>query len=272
MYKHVMIERYGENSRIFEYDKCEEEVLSSVLIPYFKKERIHFNGYFIEVENIARILIKETQKKIQEIVDWENDYNRPEGLFIFMGKDNIFLGDKHCSDITKEMFLKAERQLEINIAEERVSEKDNTKVFIVHGHDEAALSKAKSFIRELELQPVVLRDTANEGLTIIEKIEKNADVGYGIVLYTACDVGAKKGLEDNLNDRARQNVVFEHGYLIGRLGRSRIAALVKGEIETPNDISGVVYIAMDEHDGWKIRIIKELKSAGYNVNIETLFN
>ncbi|MCY8717024.1 nucleotide-binding protein [Bacillus spizizenii] len=273
MYIHVMIERFGEGSQIFEYDKSEEEVLSSVLIPYLKKETIQFDGYFIKEKDITRILIKETQKKIQEIVDWENDYNRPEGFFIFMGKENIFLGDKHCSDITKEMFFKAESQLGTNVAEKpKMSEKDNTKVFIVHGHDEAALIKTQSFIRELGLEPVVLRDTANEGLTIIEKIEKNADVGYGIVLYTACDVGAKKGQEENLNDRARQNVVFEHGYLIGRLGRSRIAALVKGEIETPNDISGVVYIAMDEHDGWKIKIIKELRNAGYNVNSETIFN
>ncbi|TYS22766.1 hypothetical protein FZC71_12630 [Bacillus subtilis] len=76
------------------------------------------------------------------------------------------------------------------------TQKDTIKVFIVHGHDETALIKTQSFIRELGLKPVVLRDTANEGLTITEKIEKNADVGYGIVLYTACDVGVIKGQEE----------------------------------------------------------------------------
>jgi predicted nucleotide-binding protein len=51
--------------------------------------------------------------------------------------------------------------------------------------------------------------------------------------------------------RARQNVVFEHGYLIGKLGRSRFAAIVKNDVEIPNDISGIVYIAMDDKGNWK---------------------
>ncbi|WP_354431881.1 MULTISPECIES: TIR domain-containing protein [unclassified Mucilaginibacter] len=81
--------------------------------------------------------------------------------------------------------------------------------------------------------------------------------------------GAAKGSTD-YKPRARQNVVFEHGYLIGKIGRGNVCALVKDDVETPNDISGVVYIKMDDHDGWHLKVAKELRSSGYNVDFSKL--
>jgi len=145
---------------------------------------------------------------------------------------------------------------------------NKSQVFIVHGHDELAKLDMANFIRELGLEPIILHMQASGGRTIIEKIEEYTNVGYGIVLYTPCDVGAPR---DSLTykRRARQNVVFEHGYLIAKLGRGRVAAMVKGEVETPNDISGVVYISLDEHGGWKGQLITELRGAGYHVRSNT---
>jgi predicted nucleotide-binding protein len=84
-------------------------------------------------------------------------------------------------------------------------------------------------------------------MTIIEKIEHYSnDADFALVLYTACDHG--RGVHETkivLRNRARQNVVFEHGYLMAKLGRENVCALVQGEIETPNDISGVVYVSLD---------------------------
>ncbi len=137
-------------------------------------------------------------------------------------------------------------------------------VFIVHGQDEIAKLDAASFIQSLGLVPIILHQQASLGMTIIEKIEHYTNVGYGIALYTECDEGRRRG-ELNSRYRARQNVVFEHGYLIARLGRKRVAAMVKGHVETPNDISGVVYVSMDDGGSWKDTIRLELKQAGYNV-------
>lgn len=141
----------------------------------------------------------------------------------------------------------------------------NTKqVFIVHGQDDIAKLEMASFIKSLGLEPIILHLQASSGRTIIEKIEHYSNVGFGIVLYTPCDVGAKAGAMVS-SYRARQNVVFEHGYLIGKLGRPRVAAVVKGQVETPNDISGVVYIALDDAKSWQQELIKEMKAAGYRI-------
>ncbi len=138
------------------------------------------------------------------------------------------------------------------------------KVFIVHGHDELLKVRVARFIEKLGLKPIILHEQANQGHTIIEKIEANTDVGFAIILYTEDDVGkSKKEESKNLNYRARQNVVFEHGYLIAKLSRSRIAPLVSGKVEMPSDISGVVYI---ESANWQIDIAKEMKAAGYAID------
>lgn len=141
---------------------------------------------------------------------------------------------------------------------------NTSQVFIVHGHDEIAKLEMADFIRSLNLAPIILHMQASSGRTIIEKIEHYSNVGFGVVLYTPCDVGSKVGALSG-NYRARQNVVFEHGYLIGKLGRSRVSAIVKGPMETPNDISGVVYIAMDEQGDWKEDLKREMRIVGYQV-------
>ncbi|QQO85948.1 nucleotide-binding protein [Shewanella algae] len=110
----------------------------------------------------------------------------------------------------------------------------------------------------------------SSGRTIIEKIEHYSDVGFAIVLYTPDDVGNVKSEAENLNVRARQNVVFEHGYLIGRLGRENVSALVDGKLELPNDISGVVYINLDEGSAWQLQLAKEMKQSGYDIDMNKL--
>lgn len=143
-------------------------------------------------------------------------------------------------------------------------------VFIVHGHDEEAKEKTARFIEKLGFKPIILHEQASSGKTIIEKIESYSNVGFGVVLYTACDLGAKKTENPDLNNRARQNVVFEHGFLIGKIGRPNVTALVKENIETPNDISGVVYINMDDAGSWQFQVAKELQNSGYNVDLNKL--
>ena len=141
---------------------------------------------------------------------------------------------------------------------------NNSQVFIVHGHDEIAKLDVANFVSSLGLKPIILHMQVSSGMTIIEKIEHFSNVGFGIVLYTPCDVGQKVG-DLTGQHRARQNVVFEHGYLIGKLGRPRVSAVVKGAVETPNDISGVVYVGMDPEGSWQEQLKIEMRGAGYDV-------
>ncbi|MBI6107133.1 nucleotide-binding protein [Clostridium perfringens] len=168
-----------------------------------------------------------------------------------------------------EMF---EEDSDDNIPKEEEININSNEVFIVHGRDNAAKLEIARYLEKLTLKPIILSEQASGGKTIIEKIEEYTNVRYAVVLYTPCDVGGLKGsTSEELRERARQNVVLEHGYLMGKIGRKNVAALVKGNIETPNDISGVVYISMQESN-WKIDLAKELKEAGYKIDFNLLFS
>ena len=146
----------------------------------------------------------------------------------------------------------------------------NNKVFIVHGHDNEAKLETARTLTNGGFEPIILHEQPDSGRTIIEKIERFADVCYAVVLYTECDLGRDKN--DSVDDerfRARQNVVFEHGYLISRLGRDHVTALVKGDVETPGDISGVVYTEMDKAGAWKMQLARNMQDVGLDIDMNT---
>lgn len=138
------------------------------------------------------------------------------------------------------------------------------KVFIVHGHDETAKQTVARFCEKIGFEVVILHEQPSRGRTIIEKIEDHHDVGFAIIILTPDDVGGKP--ECNPSPRARQNVVLELGYFLGRLGRSKVMALKKGEIEVPSDFDGVVYQDYDDHGAWKQALGRELKAAGFDID------
>ena len=144
-------------------------------------------------------------------------------------------------------------------------------VFVVHGHDTEAKITVARMLEQLGLNAIILHEQPDKGRTIIEKIESYTAVAYAIVIYTECDLGrAKEDPEDKNQARARQNVVFEHGVFIGSLGRDRVCALVKGHIEKPGDIDGVVYINMDDAGAWKMQLCKNMKAVGIDVDMNKL--
>jgi predicted nucleotide-binding protein len=148
----------------------------------------------------------------------------------------------------------------------------SNRVFIVHGHDEALKLDVELTLKQLGLEPIILHKQANQGKTIIEKFEAHADVGFAVVLLTPDDIGGNAGSSGvaELSPRARQNVVLELGYFVGKLGRERVVALRKGNTEIPSDLHGVVYENADEGGAWKHRLGKELKAAGYAVDLNKL--
>ncbi len=146
----------------------------------------------------------------------------------------------------------------------------NSNIFIVHGHNEAMRLAVARMLEKLELKPIILHEQTNKGSTIIEKFIANSDVGFAVVLLSADDKGysIKEGSK-KAKKRARQNVIFELGYFIAKLGRNKVVALVDGtcDFELPSDYHGIIYITYDGDNGkWKNEVIKELKGCGYTID------
>ncbi|MGA2005425.1 MAG: nucleotide-binding protein [Terriglobales bacterium] len=140
-------------------------------------------------------------------------------------------------------------------------------VFLVHGHDETVKETVARFLEKLDLNPVILHERPNQGKTVIEKFEAHSDVGFAVVLLTPDDVGALASSPEKLNSRARQNVILELGYFIGKLSRARVCALYREGVEIPSDIHGVLYVPYDEGGGWRLKLANEIRAAGISVDM-----
>lgn len=140
-------------------------------------------------------------------------------------------------------------------------------VFIVHGHDDALLQQTARLLEKMEVEPIILFERAGKSQTIIEKLESHSSVSFAVVLFTPDDVGKGAKEEGNPRPRARQNVVLELGYFIGKLGRSNVILIYSEGVELPSDYHGVEHIKLDPEGAWKIKLAKELKEAGLNIDM-----
>jgi predicted nucleotide-binding protein len=151
----------------------------------------------------------------------------------------------------------------------------NRKVFVVYGHDETAKNHLEAMLRRWGLEPLIFDQLPSEGQTVIEKLEKyTADVRFAVVLATPDDEGNRAGRDDEKAYRARQNVVLELGMLLSRLGRSRVAILLKQQanMERPSDIQGLIYIPFKDDLQKEAGTIlaKEMAAQGYHIDIAKL--
>lgn len=180
-----------------------------------------------------------------------------------------------CGEISHEEFMRNIHEALLNLLDEAIDFLDmsaddeeaaedsvvKNKVFIVHGHDAALKYQLSDWLRKIGVEPIILHEQANGGTSsILDKLERYSDVDCAIALFTADDVGSEKGKE--LQPRARQNVVFEAGMFLGKLGKKRVIVLYEEGIESPGDLGGCVYIPADKYDGWKEKLRLEFDAMG----------
>lgn len=271
MYYHIIIEKVSTNKKekplkLYLYDLSENEVKTNFCLPYLNGDNFFAKGYNLSKEDVSRFQVLETKDKAQDIADRETN-KLPYGVIAFYKREEVIENDKLVNDVT-DVFLDSSL---LNQEKTKNNIKKNS-VFIVHGHDYVKVTEVENFIRSIDLEPIVLFKETDTGDTIIEKIEKNVEKSlYGIVLYTGCDTGYPNDHPELAKPRARQNVVFEHGYLLGKLGRDHVCALVeKDDIEKPGDLSGVVYKKYDDNGMWKFDIGKSMKAVEIDIDLNKI--
>ncbi len=208
-----------------------------------------------------------------------DEYNRFYGAVISMRQTFAQMVDEFRKDMDESITrLEAIRDRldlipEVGIHPEKqlsFSQENEQDVFVVHGHDDAAKEAVARFIEKLGLKAIILHEQPNAGRTIIEKFERYSGVAFAVVLLTPDDVGAPRDRVSESKARARQNVIFELGYFIGKLGRKRVCALYKEDVELPSDIYGVLYVPMDSAGTWRMMLAREMKQAGLLIDMNKI--
>ncbi len=226
-----------------------------------------FNAWHTKTERFL------TSKYGSKSVELKNFKNRPFGPMVFVSgvkhDDSIeCVKDLETTVLELRDYLAEEEESENNgIVASDSSSFSNDKVFIVHGHNGELKEAVARLIESQGINAIILSEQANQGKTIIEKFEENVDVSAAIALFTNDDMGKAKDAKENF-PRARQNVVFEAGYFMGKLGRNRVVMIAEKGIELPSDLNGVVYT--DKTD-WKLDVCRELKAMGFAIDFNKLF-
>jgi len=263
-YYHLRIKQKNRRGPIYLYDFTRKR-LENFLVGARNNVESYLQGEWIEHKLITDIEIAETRKKSKHY-----GIGSMRGALIFSEAKNV------TSQFIKKPIGQAKSQ-KIRLSKMPPFSKD---VFIVHGKDRESLKKLKSMLKKFGLNSIVLHEKPSGSRTIVEKLEKYSDVGYAFVILTPDDIGGPRHKYDkylrridiraieDFRERARQNVILEFGYFIGKLGRDRVCCLHKGNVELPSDMHGIVYIPFKESvEEARDMIIKELREVDYEIKI-----
>ena len=231
-YYHVILETTevdskGKRNSEYWYD-CQDldELYEDVIDPYVQKKELYISGRQIDFKNVHSLIVKSSSQPISSLVDAARNRVPPGVLYVPIAP-GVVRGSQGLIDVTKELVKRkraelAETQNQSSDTPLEIAKDAQKKVFVVHGHDDLAKTQMARFIEKAGLEPVILHEQVSSGMTIIEKIESYNGVGFAVILYTHCDFGGSNKSDATPHARARQNVVFEHGYFLGHLGRSKV--------------------------------------------------
>ncbi len=272
MFYHVRItQKSKRSSDEVKLDLSKEQLEERFINPYQEGSPIIINGKTVTPNDIDRIRISESAEPSSEIIKEIKNEDRLSNVVFIGGPSSEWRVADRAKDITDEIIKKPPGHKKGFPDTEIVkkTEMSSKRIFVVHGHDSELKNDIVSFIHEIGLEPIILHKQPDEGLTVIEKFEKHADVNFVIVLLTPDDVGClEREFEEvaknkKMELRARQNVIFEFGYFIGKLGRSKVCCVYKEGVKLPSDLSGLLYKEVKgsvEDIGYSL--IKELQNAG----------
>lgn len=245
--RQIQTNRQFEQARQDYYDW--NDFNSELLKQSFNKPNNEYKESYEDVNNKYIYLSKSPAEELQEFI--EDVKNKVNNLKQLIAKLSLIKTEINEPIITKEVSFAT------------------NKVFIVHGHNNEVKVNVARTIEKLGLEAIILHEQANSGKTIIEKFEEYADVTFAIILLTDDDLGKSKK-DDNLNNRARQNVILELGYFIGKLSRNKVCPLYFPGVELPSDLLGLLYIELDAEESWKFKLAKELKASGLDIDVNKI--
>lgn len=273
--------------RCFRTDLSERFVKTKITGPFTDNVGLRIGDEISEEDSVHDVAVFRSEQTFSELL---HEARRKYDLNAESDDVWFYLLEGKLAENVTNRFIRSGKTQEIESAK-RISRN----VFIVHGRDHAPMKELKTMLYDFGLNPIVLHEEASGGLTLPEKLERHAkDVGYAFAILTPDDIGGEKatirkrlgdglplhliepsiinrmldGMLNNFEPRARQNVIFEMGYFWGLLERKKVCCLLKGDVEKPSDMEGIVYISFkDSVYDVQVKIMKELKEAGYEIKL-----
>ena len=257
----------------------ETELITRFVEPYLIGETIVINGTTLDPKKLYRFIITSTETNLDNTIKEIENEDKLDRSQYSMFRSGVKWRAIDTGEVVTDNYinkppgsLATKKAIDDNKPKPI---KPNNKVFIVHGHDIELKNDTELFLKSINLDPVVLHRQLDEGLTIIEKFEKHSEVTYAIILLTPDDIGfpiseiKKSDNERIIECRARQNVIFEFGFFVGKLNRKKVCCIYKEGVTLPSDLGGLIYKKVNKSvEEIGLFLMQELKNAGLPVKFE----
>ena len=187
--------------------------------------------------------------------------------------ENVLNGKVKSAYLCTEKFLSSTEKTMAHIQQAISGSDVRRRVFVVCGTDGKMKQAVTNALTKLRLVPVVMCEEPSQGRKIVERFQEYSDVGFALVLLSPDDfVYVKDEPPTKRKLRPRQDVVFELGFLLGKLGRSNVLVFQREcqNFEGPTDFEGMKVTAFDDRDSWKLALLRELTNCGYNVDADRI--
>jgi predicted nucleotide-binding protein len=265
---HIYIEYVESEKSGIRFNVPQEELVRTFSSPFTMGQSFWFLGKLLT-----------SSKVIKAVIFWSyltaDKLTLPNQENLVVNKDKKYLIENILKGKVKGAYLCTEKFLSptekaMASAQHATSASDaRRRVLVVCGNDSEMKQAITNALTKLMLVAVVICEEPSQGRKIVERFQDYADVGFAVVLLSPDDsVYVKDEPPTKRKLRPRQDVIFELGFLLGKLGKSNVLVFFKecANFEIPTDFEGLRVVAFDDRDSWKLALIRELTNCGYNVD------
>jgi predicted nucleotide-binding protein len=270
---HIYIEYAEPDKSGIRFNVPQEELVRTFTTPFNVGQLFWFMGKLLNPHKVVKAVIFWSYQTADKLI-LPNQENLVAAKDKKYALESILKGKVKGAYICTEKFLPPIQKSETTVAQPAKSGSTiRRRIFVVCGTDDTMKQAVTEALVKLWLVPVVMCEEPSQGRKIVERFADYADVGFAVVLLSPDDSMYDKDESPTKRKlRPRQDVVFELGFLLGKLGKGNVLVFHRecANFEGPTGFEGIKSVAFDDRDSWKIALIRELNNCGYIVDADRI--
>ena len=257
---HIYVEYAEPDKSGVRFNVPQEELVRTFSSPFSMGQPFWFLGKLLNPTKVIKAVIFWSYQTADKLTlpNQENLVSAKDKKNLI---ENILKGKVKGAYLCTEKFLSSTEKIMAPTPQAISGSDVRRRVFVVCGTDGEMKQAVTNALTKLRLVPVVMCEEPNQGRKIVEHFQDYADVGFAVVLLSPDDFAYSKDESPTKRKlRPRQDVIFELGFLLGKLGRSNVLVFQREcqNFEGPTDFEGIKVTAFDDRDSWKLALIREL--------------
>jgi predicted nucleotide-binding protein len=267
---HIYIEYAEPEKSGVRFNVSQEELDRTFATPFAAGQPFWFMGRLLNPIKVTKVVVfwsNVTADKLS-LPNQENLVAAKDKKFLI---ESIVKGKVKGAYVCTEKFLPStEKNTSTNKSTISALRNLSRRIIVVCGADDEMKQALTEALTKLSLIPLVMCEEPSQGKKIVENFNRDyADVTFAVVLLSPDDFAyAKNEAATKRKLRPQQDVVFELGFLLGKLGKGNVLIFFREcqNFEIPTDFEGIKVTAFDDRDSWKLALIREVSNCGLAVD------